>query len=398
MKIKHINNPKISALCALVLLMWAFARSVQAQVLTLPPAGQASQFGTGGSTSAASGPDANFRHTEFALPTAPAFSLLNADPSLVTMPGTVRDFKVDWSMRTYKLTPNLSLEVSPIWTFAYDRPSDGYKAYQKAGRFMRRLSSLNLSLGTIQFDTTRQVAFAAKINLFSGKDYYADGELQKLATADIAPMRDTLVAQIARMRATANAASTDAAKVYLDYQIFTQEQQLAGYDQQIRDRANQVRNAYMRRFWNAPSIDLAAGKSYTYFSEKVDSLKLRKQGIGVWLTGGFGVGRHIFLSGIVKYTRISANEYGWQRGGNIRYGGLRYHFFLEGVGQRDVVPVKQEGYVDTQKVVQTINIGYGGAFRIGSSLLLSFGIRTIYDENLKFNSLLPIANLACLMR
>ena len=68
------------------------------------------------------------------------------------------------------------------------------------------------------------------------------------------------------------------------------------------------------------------------------------------------------------------------------------------MAQRDVVPVKQEGYEDTRKVVRNINLGYGGAFRIGSGLLLSFGIRTVYEENMKLNSLLPIANLACLMR
>jgi hypothetical protein len=300
-------------------------------------------------------------------------------------------------MRTYKLTPNLSLEATPIWSFFYDKP--GYKKYQQAGKFMRRLSSLNLSLGTIQFDTTRQVAIAAKINLFSQKDFYADKALGEIAYTDLKPMRDTLAAQIDRLRESEKSATTDAEKVAIDYQVFQLEQQLLNYDLQIKERTNTIRNIYMRRFWNAASLDLCFGKSYSYFSEVIDSLKLQNRGFGVWLTGGIGIGKSGFVSGIVKYVQFSSETFSWQRGLNFRYGGLRYHFFIEGVAQTDESNVLDVNTgMNRLQRSNTINIGYGGAFRIGSNLLLSFGIRTIYDNKLNFNSLLPIANLSCLMR
>ena len=341
--------------------------------------------------------DPEFRPTEFAIPTAPAFSLLNADPSLVSMPGVVREFKVDWSMRTYKLSPNLSLEANPIWSFFYDRP--GYHAYQKAGKFMQRLSSLNLSIGTIQFDTTRQVAFAIKLNLYSQKDYYANKELGEAAFLDIKPFRDSIQSQIDRLITKLNYTKSDAEKVMIDYQIMQLEQQMASYDQQLKDRSNMIRSTYMRRFWNSTVLDVCFGKSYTYFSERIDSLKLKNEGIGIWFTGGFGMGKHTFITGMVKYIQFSATNHSWQNGLNFRYGGLRYHFYTEFVSEMN--KTEKTDLVSGEKQLldnRVITIGYGGAFRIGSNLLLSFGIRTIYDRHMKFNSLLPIANLSCLMR
>ena len=38
--------------------------------------------------------------TNFFIPSAPAFTMLGVTPELVTRPGFVREFKVDWRIKT----------------------------------------------------------------------------------------------------------------------------------------------------------------------------------------------------------------------------------------------------------------------------------------------------------
>lgn len=341
----------------------------------------------------------NQRNTEFAIPVSPAFSLLNADPSMVTMPSTIRDFKVDWSFKTYRLSPNLSLEATPIWTLGYDRPQNGYKAYQRAGEFMRRLSSLNISLGTIQLDTTRQVAWAVKINLYSQKDFYNTKEVFEIGNQDLAPMRDSAEAQLLRLEREPDTLQTDGQKFDHAYKVFMLETQLQSLDQQMKERTNFLRNIYMRRFWNSASLDFCVGRTYLYSSETIENLKLKQEGIGVWLTGGFGLGRKWFLSGLVKRINFSRVEYSHQRGINLRYGSLRFQFFAEAIAEDSKLnqPDAETGEKRIRKA-KNLTIAYGGIFRIGSNVALSFGVRTIYDRQFVFKSLLPVANLSCLMR
>ena len=84
------------------------------------------------------------RKSEFTIPSAPAFSLLGATPEMVTRPGTVQDFKVDWRIKNYNLAPDLALEMQPFWAFYYDRK--GLDEYRKATPFMKTLSTLKLIL------------------------------------------------------------------------------------------------------------------------------------------------------------------------------------------------------------------------------------------------------------
>ena len=43
------------------------------------------------------------RKSEFAIPSSPAFSLLGVTPEMVTRPGSVQDFKVDWRLKNYNI-------------------------------------------------------------------------------------------------------------------------------------------------------------------------------------------------------------------------------------------------------------------------------------------------------
>jgi len=374
-----------------VLLTWCLVFVMQTAL------GQSNIFNHNGQQNA--NQDNRIRHTEFAIPVSPAFSMLNADPSIVTMPSTVRDFKVDWSFKTYRLSPNLCLEATPLWTLGYDRPQNGYKAYQKAGWFMRRLSSLNFSLGTIQLDTNRQMAWAVKINLYTQKDFYATKEVFDIGNQDLAPMRDTAAAQLARLENEPDTSKTDGERFDRAYKIFMLEAQLQSVDQQMKDRTNFLRNIYMRRFWNSASVDFCVGKTYLYFSESLDDMRLQQEGIGAWITGGFGMGKKWFLSGLLKQINFSNVEYSIQRGVNLRYGGLRFQFFVEGIAEDSRLKKTNPDTGDKfMELTKSLTMAYGGMFRIGSNVALSFGVRTIYDRQLVFKSLLPVANISCLMR
>jgi len=43
-------------------------------------------------------------------------------------------------------------------------------------------------------------------------------------------------------------------------------------------------------------------------------------------------------------------------------------------------------------------MSYGGDFRLSNGILLNFALRTKLDERIKFKSLIPVANVTCLMR
>jgi hypothetical protein len=264
---------------------------------------------------------------------------------------------------------------------------------------MRRLSSTNLSIGTIAQDTTREMAWAVKINLFSAKDFYATKDVFQIGNQDIRPMRDTLAAQMQRLVDSPDTARTDGGKFERAYKIFNLEQQLQSMDMQLKDRSNYLRGIFMRRFWNSASLDLAFGKTFLYQGDRIDSLQLKQQGFGVWLTGGIGLGDSWFLSGMIKNVMFNEKEFSYFRGLNIRYGSVKFNFFGEVVLQNDQ---RQNTNFETgERTLKNdghIQLGYGGSFRIGTNLLLSFGLRTDYDRNLSFRSLLPVANLSCLMR
>lgn len=48
--------------------------------------------------------------------------------------------------------------------------------------------------------------------------------------------------------------------------------------------------------------------------------------------------------------------------------------------------------------ISRITMSYGGDFRLSNGILLNFALRTKLDERIKFKSLIPVANVTCLMR
>ena len=113
-------------------------------------------------------PSGRITPKELNIPASPIFDLMGVTPSVITRTSDIKDFKVDWSFKSWKLNPNLALQTQPIWELLYNRKS--VEKYQNAKPFMRLLSSLDLSMGTVQNEENdRRIGVAVKINLLNKK-------------------------------------------------------------------------------------------------------------------------------------------------------------------------------------------------------------------------------------
>ncbi|HVS97486.1 MAG TPA: hypothetical protein VHE54_13425, partial [Puia sp.] len=119
---------------------------------------------------------------ELSIPASPVFDLMGVTPAQVTRTSDIKDFKVDWSFKSWRLNPNLALQSQPVWELFYNRGDLG--KYQRASPFMHRLSSVDVSIGSVQDENNdRRIGFAVKLNLLRSKDPLLDRHLY----ADIAP-------------------------------------------------------------------------------------------------------------------------------------------------------------------------------------------------------------------
>ncbi|MBX7240323.1 MAG: hypothetical protein K1X92_01145 [Bacteroidia bacterium] len=336
--------------------------------------------------------------TEFSIPAAPAYMLLDASSPLVNQPGNIRDFKVDWSLRSYRLQPNLALEGQPLWEIFYNRPD--LSRYQKASGFMRTLSTLSLSAGTLQKEisvpidsfttetkTVNQLAVAVKINLYRQHDPLLDEDVYKPSMDEYFTQKEALNTQITALKDSASKTKSYKVKNSLEKEIESLKSQLGSLNITQKEVIKGLRTQYLADKWNTSMVDLAWGKVYNFTRPTLDSLDLMSSGYGIWANGGYGIGRKGLLSGTMRYTQIDTLST-FAMGANFRYGSPRFNFFAE-----TLYNILQD---ETAK--DKFTIAYGGDFRVGNNVIIGYSIRTVYDENLKFRNLIPVANINCLMR
>jgi hypothetical protein len=190
--------------------------------------------------------------------------------------------------------------------------------------------------------------------------------------------------------------------------------------------------------WNAAYLDVAAGKIFTYSTDSNETLKKlklnRNTGNGIWVNFGFGIGKRILVSGLVRQSfyeeeltfslldtlsgdstiskAIAANKL-LSYGINIRYGGPIFNFFAEFVTETKTLKTAVDALNDVFTVpdgsqlvagsvkwdkVNPYTINFGGDWRISRNVVLNYGIRAILDKNFKTQTFLPIANISCMMR
>jgi hypothetical protein len=374
---------------------------------------------------------------ELAIPTSPLFDLMGAAPSQVARTADIKDFKVDWSLKNWKVNPNLAIQAQPVWELFYNRKN--LTKYQQASKFQRMMASLDLSLGTALGDNSeRRIGGALKMNLYKQRDPLltkgAYDEIQKFFDDELIQLKKTEKEILPAMDS------------------ITKPSQLAIKREELRNNDAQLTSFYSRRNtaiqsqaaqyasdnWNAAYVDVAFGKIYSYTTDSAGSLgKLslnRNTGNAFWLNFGFGVGKRGLLSALIRSSfyeeeltftvrdnasgdeniqrAIAANKL-FTFGINFRYGGPVFNFFGEFLREakslktpvqalNDVLTLPDGKTVVTSTVkwdvVHPYIINFGGDWRISRNVILNYGMRCVLDKNFKTVSFLPIANISCMMR
>jgi len=365
---------------------------------------------------------------DFTIPAAPAYQLLDANASLVGRASVTRDFKVDWSLKSYRLAPNLALEIQPVWLLAYNKNND-VSRYRKAGYLMRTLSTLSASAGTLDGnDTTRFFSYALKMNLFRSHDPFLDKDLYNEYQASYEGSLEQQIETLDSLQRERKSMSISPKRDSLDTEILKKESELFQFRRTYREQLKQKQDEYKARHWNASYVDVAWGRAFSFnpkLTEKVDSLLLKNTGNGLWVNASVGLGKRWLISsmfrtikkeGLLRTTNIDSltgipllttqkkNLLDFSTGLNIRYGSVRYSFFIEGFYTRSrnaLAILDMNGFdsgndvlVDSERIV----LAYGGDLRLGNNVLLNYGIRTTVDKRLSFRGMVPIASVTCLMK
>lgn len=368
---------------------------------------------------------------EFAIPSSPAFNMLNENtPSRIERYASLHDFKVDWSLTNgqqgYTLSPGIALEAQPIWMLFFDRA--GAAKYRSATPLARTFSTLSLSLGTSAANDKNWLAWGAKLNLYRRHDPLNDPKFLRTLEETTEDAKDTLllkikVLEMQQIRLNRRDGNYDEQLEALNDSITQVEFDIQELDRAQSQKLAEVRDKYIQKHWNSSYLDVAFGRLFTYAGvqdtlfQSIDSpdvpgetdtvslsnntLRLSKQGYGVWLTGGVGIGSSGLISGMIRYgkkpsrlTSTIGNAY--SAGINLRYGNRRYNFFIEGFYDyfRDPLPQAPDAIVEQKMYMLTI----GGDWRIRRNVVLSFGIRQNRDFDNGTYLLQPLINVNCLMR
>lgn len=369
--------------------------------------------------------------TEFAIPSSPAFNMLNENtPSRIERYASLHDFKVDWSLTNgqqgYTLSPGIAIEAQPVWMLFFDRA--GAAKYRSATPLARTFSTLSLSLGTSAANDKNWLAWGAKLNLYRQHDPLNDPKFLRTLEETTEDAKDTLllkikVLEMEQIRLNRRDANYDESLQALNDSITRVEFDIQELERAQSRKLAEARDQYIQKHWNSSYLDIAFGRLLTYASvqdtlfESVESpglpgefdtvslsnntLRLSKQGYGVWLSGGVGIGASAMISGMVRYGKKPSRLTGaigqaYSAGINLRYGNRRYNFFIEGFFDyfRDPLPQAEDVVVEQKMYMLTI----GGDWRIRRNVVLSFGIRQNRDFDNGTYLLQPLINVNCLMR
>jgi hypothetical protein len=374
---------------------------------------------------------------ELSIPTSPVFDLLGVAPSQVARTSDIKDFKVDWSFKSWKLNPNLAIQGQPIWEIFYNRKR--LEKYQQASAFSRMLASIDVSLGTVQNENNdRRIGGAVKINLYKErdplmrKDFYNDVEqLYDNELASLKLREKKLLRSIDTI--TAVAALNEAREA-----LQRNDEQVQSFHNRRNAAIREKAAAFISNNWNSAFVDFAYGQVYTYATDSTGSLgKLRlnrNTGKGLWLNFGCGIGKRILISGLIRNT-FYEDEVGFtlrdsvsstdtsvslfagnniiSAGLNIRYGTPIYNFFVEffyetkttttsddAVRNNFTPPAGQEivGGSTRWDIVTPYSYSIGGDWRISRNLMINYSIRCMMDKEFRTTAVIPVASISCMMR
>ena len=374
---------------------------------------------------------------EFSIPVSPVFDLMGVTPSQINRTSDIKNFKVDWSFKSWRLNPNLAIQSQPFWELFYNRKD--LSKYQAANGFMRKLASLDLSMGTVQNEESdRRIGMAAKLNLFKRKDPLMVKSMYEDIGIRFTEEKQTLEARLKELQFKLDTVQNIMDKPGIRSEIKSTEEQLFSLNSRRNTEINDRAKIFIAENWNAASLDIAVGRVYTYQSDSAGSLKKlrlnRKTGSGIWLNGALPLGKRWMCSGLVRTTwyeeeldfllrntttleertaqAVAENKI-YSAGLNLRYGGPLYSFFVEFLYEkkalktpvdalRDVFtePANTEVVSNSVKwtVVHPNSLSLGGDWRISQNVIINYGMRWILDVNGKSQAFIPVAGISCMMR
>jgi len=351
--------------------------------------------------------------TPASIPSSPAFSLLGVNPELINRPSDIKQFKVDWRIKNYKLAPDLALEIQPIWWLVHRK--QGIEDYRKTSSLSKLLSTASYSFGTAKIDNVNHLAYAFKLNLHKEKDPLLDNKAIMKKEQELKEQIKPILEEIKALTMSRKdilekekMLETDSIIVSLNEEIeYLKKEKLA----ELRSDSEM----FAQQNWNLDMVDLAFGRVYKYDNAALDSLKFEKAGFGIWLNAAKGTGKNGLLTGMVKLNRIGSNS-NWMYGVSYRHGSERFNFFIEAV-RGNMNNNEANGFDEEEQFAglrsddlgsgwykydegegyKMWTVSYGGDFRLSDNILLNFSLRTELRDGLSFNRFIPIANLVCLM-
>lgn len=374
---------------------------------------------------------------ELTIPASPVFDLMGVTPSQINRTSDIKDFKVDWSFNSWKLNPNLAIQAQPVWEMFYNRKD--LNKYQAASGFMRRLASLDISIGSVQDENNdRRIGFAGKLNLYKQKDPLMAMELYEGISEKYQAEKTEVIAQLNELQHKLDTTNNILLKPEIRSLIKLTEEQLSTIQSRRHAEINSRAKIFVDEHWNASSLDIAFGRVYSYKTDSAGLLKSlrlnRSTGMGGWLNGSLGIGKKFLLSGLFRISwyeeeldfllrnttsleeisqKAIADNSLYTMGMNLRYGGAIYTFFAEFLYENKGLKTPVEALTEAFKApgnfevvansvkwdkVNPNTISFGGDWRISRSVILNYGMRCVFDANWKFSTFTPIATISCMMR
>lgn len=374
---------------------------------------------------------------EFSIPVSPVFDLMGVTPSQINRTSDIKNFKVDWSFKSWRLNPNLAIQSQPFWELFYNRKD--LSKYQAASGFMRKLASLDVSMGTVQNEESdRRIGMAAKLNLFKQKDPLMVKSMYEDIGLRFTEEKKSLETRLKELQFKLDTIQNVLEKPGIRAEIRSTEEQLLSLNSRRNTEINDRAKIFIAENWNAASLDVAIGRVYTYQSDSAGSLKKlrlnRNTGWGIWMNGALPLGKRWMFSGLVRTTwyeeeldfllrntqtlaeqsaRAVAENKLYSAGVNLRYGGPLYSFFVEFLYEKKALktpvqalkevfaePANMEVVSSSVKwnVVHPNSLSIGGDWRISQNVIINYGMRWILDVHGKSQAFIPVAGISCMMR
>ncbi len=338
--------------------------------------------------------------TEFNIPQSAAFDLLGVSPAQILTPANIKEFKVDWSFSNWRSTPNLAIQVQPIWEIFYNRTN--LRKYRNATPFMRTLSTLDLSAATIlDFTGNRKLSYAGKINIYREKDPLVDKNLikdiEKEFQFNTYELRNS-INKISKIRnKIKNPDKIDSIYIQLD----SLNNLLQEASQLQKEKIRSAAASYQKKNWNSTNIECSVGQALSYRENSTDSINLISKTISAWVAGCIGIGRKTLITSMIRFTSAKTfenkNSKIFSGGVNFRYGSHRFNyfteFFISDLNSTETTKLTRNGI----NTISRFNSSIGGEWKITRNVVLAYGIRLNFDPDFKLIRIIPSAGISCLM-